>query len=695
MKRIFSVFLALMLFCSMTVTAMAESFQISTDKNVISAGENVTVTVKLDKAMSGNYRNVQGQLKYDTATLTYVSHQMGDKYGHYAAKDMPARQYFTFSNTNMTAGGFAEIPQDTIATVVFKTNKAIAADHVNASLTLKMSVQDINGKSVKTDSAASLVICKSHTWNKGEVVRGAGCETTGEIKYTCTYAGCGAKKYETTAVLGHDIVTDAAVAPTCTQTGLTEGQHCSRCSYKVEQQIVAALKHNIVIDKAIAPTCTEAGLTVGEHCSRCDYKVAQQTVDALGHDMHYKDKIEPTCTTAGYTSGGSCKRCDYTEPAKELPPVAHDMIYKNKVDATCTTAGRTSGGSCKNCSYAEPVKELPALGHDMVKHAAKKPTCTERGWEAYEACSRCDYSTYKETAATGHNMIMDKAVAATCTSTGLTEGKHCSKCDYKVAQEVVAALGHDMDYTDKIDPTCTTEGSASGGECQRCGYTEGATVLPALGHAWNTEYTVEAAATTKTAGSKSLRCTVCDEINLDSVIEIPKIKSAKVANLVYNGSNRAPIPIVLNNNGTKLAKGVDYNVTYKNAKGTATVKPKLVGKYTAVVTFKGDYSGSVKTQFIINPAGTAIKKLTTGKKQFTATWTKKTAQVDGYQIRYGLKQNMNGAKTVTAAKAKTTKRVFKQLKAKKTYYVQIRTYKKVSGTKYFSAWSAKKSVKTK
>ena len=29
----------------------------------------------------------------------------------------------------------------------------------------------------------------------------------------------------------------------------------------------------------------------------------------------------------------------------------------------------------------------------------------------------------------------------------------------------------------------------------------------------------------------------------------------------------------------------------------------------------------------------------------------------------------------------------------KTYYVRVRSYKTVSGTKYYSAWSSKKSVK--
>ena len=56
---------------------------------------------------------------------------------------------------------------------------------------------------------------------------------------------------------------------------------------------------------------------------------------------------------------------------------------------------------------------------------------------------------------------------------------------------------------------------------------------------------------------------------------------------------------------------------------------------------------------------------------------------------------MAGSKTVTVGKTRTVSTKIKKLKAKKKYYVQIRTYKTVNGTKYYSAWSAKKSVKTK
>ena len=56
---------------------------------------------------------------------------------------------------------------------------------------------------------------------------------------------------------------------------------------------------------------------------------------------------------------------------------------------------------------------------------------------------------------------------------------------------------------------------------------------------------------------------------------------------------------------------------------------------------------------------------------------------------------MANAKSVLVNKNTIVSKKISKLKAKKTYYIQVRTYKTVKGTKYYSAWSKVKKVKTK
>lgn len=126
--------------------------------------------------------------------------------------------------------------------------------------------------------------------------------------------------------LGHSIVTQEAVAATCTTSGLTTGQYCSRCGeVYAAQEVIAALghtdadadekcdvcgvtmciEHEAVTLAAVAATCTESGLTAGSVCGKCgEVLIAQEVIPAHGHDpiqLYCTDCGELSHPTTGYT----------------------------------------------------------------------------------------------------------------------------------------------------------------------------------------------------------------------------------------------------------------------------------------------------------------------------------------------------------------------------------------------------------
>lgn len=160
----------------------------------------------------------------------------------------------------------------------------------------------------------------------------------------------------------------------------------------------------------------------------------------------------------------------------------------------------------------------------------------------------------------------------------------------------------------------------------------------------------------------------------------------------YNGKVRTPSVKAKDSVGNAIPKS-EYTVKYDSGR-------KNVGQYKATITFRGKYSGTYYRTFRVLPKGTKLKKVSAGKKSFTAKWSKQKTQTTGYQVQYSQKKNFkNSAKTVTIGKTKTTAKKVAGLKKKKNYYVRIRTYKtvKISGkkAKLVSAWSSAKKVKTK
>lgn len=127
---------------------------------------------------------------------------------------------------------------------------------------------------------------------------------------------------------------DAVVtAPTCTEEGYTT--YTCPCGDTYKDDIVPALGHTEKVVPAVAPTCTETGLTEGKVCSVCDVVlVEQKEVPALGHKFVINDKDEFVCATCGVAKG-PWTDCPFTDigHGTEKPHWAYNYIryaYENK-----------------------------------------------------------------------------------------------------------------------------------------------------------------------------------------------------------------------------------------------------------------------------------------------------------------------------------------------------------------------------
>lgn len=173
---------------------------------------------------------------------------------------------------------------DTVTRV--DTNSFLACDNLR-SITFPESVALIDCEAVESCALLKDVYILNR---ECEIVDDDSTIESGVIHgYTGSGAEEYAKKYNRTFVAldahVHTPVEMPAVAPTCTESGLTQGQKCSDCGeILVERKTVPAVGHTEVADPAVAASCTSPGKTEGKHCSVCsEVLIAQKTVDALGH----------------------------------------------------------------------------------------------------------------------------------------------------------------------------------------------------------------------------------------------------------------------------------------------------------------------------------------------------------------------------------------------------------------------------
>ena len=107
----------------------------------------------------------------------------------------------------------------------------------------------------------------NYTWDDGVVTKEPTCTESGVRTYTCENGNI---MYESIPALGHKEVIDPAKDATCTQTGLTEGKHCSVCGETLVAQAEVPMKpHTPKATEIVPATCTEDGSAGGIVCAVC------------------------------------------------------------------------------------------------------------------------------------------------------------------------------------------------------------------------------------------------------------------------------------------------------------------------------------------------------------------------------------------------------------------------------------------
>ena len=561
------------------------------------------------------------------------------------------------------------------------------------------------------------------------------CTEKGATRYTCTRCGDSYDK-DDIAALGHNYVSNVLTQPTCTEKGVTR-YTCTRCNNYYDKKDIEELGHDTKIVERVEPTLTEDGFYRVE-CQRdgCGYSSSHPLEQlTLGYNQKVKSNGSDTYKIEMDKSGylifdfeGESKEWDiniYDEDYNKidtLKPVYKEFYKKsylqislgssvpNKNQIVALFAGKYyveidrlnnatndnfSGNYTFSIDYSPANETIKETKNDFYYDAPTAKNIelnkTYNGFlGAKYACynyvgnpilTTDERDAYKIEIPKGSGLsqfsvtLSSKAFAplgANCTlilynsefepydgfkpltvslNSTLNETIYLYEGTYYIAvvndnspieytftttfkpQGTFTCVEHKGKLVNTVNPTCTQNGYNSY-VCQICGaqYNE---IIPAYGH--NAVIDYEVAPTLVSSGlTRGSHCSICGAVITPQTV-IPQI--------------------------------------------SAPTQPIVTPNTTVKAAFK--------------PKSAKLKKVKAAKKAVSVEW-KKVSGVKGYQIQVATdKKFKKNKKTATVKKQKTTKVTIKKLKAKKKYYVRMRTYKTVNGKKVYSAWSKVKTVKTK
>lgn len=545
----------------------------------------------------------------------------------------------------------------------------------------------------------------AHEWDDGDTSN-LNCANN-KVFSTCTV--CGAAEEREITLPHREIVLANEFGNICSGIEGKAYHKCVLCgryfldkSGDVEitlEDIMERAEHSLAKVEEIQATCGTAGSIEHYKCEKCgklfrdadeaeEIRAEDIVIEKLAHSLVKKEGVQATCTMEGRIAYYTCEKCgklfrdadaaqEITIEHTNIEKLGHIIVKVEAKPASCIESGSIEHYKCERCGKLyrdmDGMEEITPeeiytekSGHSLVKVAAKLPTCGEEGHLAYYTCESCgklyrDAERLEEFAAEdivikprGHSLWRVEAKKATCTQKGNIEYFYCEECGNKfsdmsgskqITKVEVNPLGHKY-YQQTVKATLDKDGGTAN-VCQNCGHK-----IPI-----NTYYSIS-----------TLR------LSQDTYR--------------YNGKVQTPKVLVKDSKGRTIP-AFHYTVSYTNKKS------KNIGKYKVTVRFKGSvYAGMKTLNYMILPPNIALKSVSASAEgQLKVRWgTKKN--IDGYQVRYSSKSSMKGSKTKKVKGAKTKLVTLKKLAKGKKYYVQVRSYKKVSGKTYYGAWSKKKSART-
>jgi len=269
---------------------------------------------------------------------------------------------------------------------------------------------------------------------------------------------------------------------------------------------VLCAEHTEVVLPAVKATCTESGLTEGVHCSACGViLVEQEETSVLGHSYtNYTPNDDATCQK-NRTETASCNNGCGTTSTRTIENSTVDHSFSNYVsnnDAVCGTDGsetaacdfgcgttdtRTVTGSAKEHSYSTYVSNNDA-------------TCQKNGTET----AVCDNGCGTTDTRTIENSTVDHKFSnytfnndATCER----DGSETANCDFNcgtIDTRTIVGSRTEHEWVSTDDPFTQ--------ECQACGATKNAGISGICGaQGDNLTWTLTDDGTLTISGSGAMR----------------------------------------------------------------------------------------------------------------------------------------------------------------------------------------------